>query len=71
MKTTYPVKLRVKLGLTRAAKAMIAAFVIALLGFLVEWFTQNQNIFGDKNVIWVGLGIAVLLGLQKALEKAK
>lgn len=70
-KTSYSVKLRVKLGLTRAAKTVIAAFVVALIGFLAEWFTNNQNIFGDQNVIWVGLGIAVLLGIQKALEAAK
>ena len=69
--SSYTVKLRVKLGLTRAAKTMIATILLALLAAVYEWLVAYQGQFNPMYSVWIGLALSILLGLEKAFQKAK
>jgi hypothetical protein len=68
---TYDWKLRLKLGGKRFLKGFSASLLIAVIQFSAEFIQNNPAVFPQKYTLYTGLIVAILLGLEKALQKEK
>ena len=67
----YDWKLRLKNGLMRFGKGIVASLLIAVLQFAVEFLQNNPDLFPTKYTIFVGIAVSALLGIEKALQQGK
>lgn len=69
-KNQYDAKTRMKAGLKRFLKGLLATLLVAGVQYGVEFVQTSADLFPAESAL-TGLVVSTLIGLEKALQKRK